>query len=407
MLHHHRDHRLFCQWRGVGLQRKGFGVEGGIYLLQDGGLVGLNEQAYAAEELLQKLLADHPNLLAGEQVDATSPRRWLLVTREASVPGEEGGAGRWALDHLFLDQDAVPTLVEVKRSTDTRVRREVVGQMLDYAANAVVYWPVGEILALFKATCNDKGLDPDVVLDDFLGDDADPEAFWQLAKQNLQAGRIRMIFVADQIPPELQRIVEFLNGQMNPAQVLACEVRQFVGQGLTALVPRVVGQTAAAQQAKSAVKRASPRQWNRASFFADAEAQCSRDVAEAFEAILDWADRTRCSISWGKSPNTGSANLSASTPQGPQRCIELYSNGGIAITFNRLKEHSNFESETSRQRLLEQFNALPGIMLGESATSLKVPNFRAEAIAGSTVLPQFLGVLDWMVERLRSADVPS
>jgi hypothetical protein len=36
-----------------------------------------------------------------------------------------------------LDQDAILTIVEVKRSTDTHVRREVVGQMLDYAANAV------------------------------------------------------------------------------------------------------------------------------------------------------------------------------------------------------------------------------------------------------------------------------
>jgi hypothetical protein len=26
-------------------------------------------------------------------------------------------AGRWSLDHLFLDQDAIPTLVEVKRGT--------------------------------------------------------------------------------------------------------------------------------------------------------------------------------------------------------------------------------------------------------------------------------------------------
>src|SRR5262249_47674536 len=34
------------------------------------------------------------------------------------VPSEEEGGGRWALDHLFLDQDAVPTLVEVKRGGD-------------------------------------------------------------------------------------------------------------------------------------------------------------------------------------------------------------------------------------------------------------------------------------------------
>ncbi len=59
------------------------------------------------------------------------------------MPSEEGGAGRWAIDHLFLDQDGIPTIVEVKRSTDTRIRREVVGQMLDSAANAVGRWSIG------------------------------------------------------------------------------------------------------------------------------------------------------------------------------------------------------------------------------------------------------------------------
>ena len=58
------------------------------------------------------------------------------------MPDTKEGPGRWSVDHLFLDQDSVPTLVEVKRSSDTRIRREVVGQLIDYAANAVVYWPV-------------------------------------------------------------------------------------------------------------------------------------------------------------------------------------------------------------------------------------------------------------------------
>lgn len=87
------------------------------------------------------MLAKHPDLLAGEQIDREEPRRWLLVTREMCVPGDEDGCSRWSLDHLFLDRDAVPTLVEVKRGSDRLVRRAVIGQMLDYAANAVVYWP--------------------------------------------------------------------------------------------------------------------------------------------------------------------------------------------------------------------------------------------------------------------------
>src|SRR5215470_6528724 len=75
--------------------------------------------------------------------------------------------------------------------------------------------------------------------------------FWLRVKTNLQAGRVRMVFVADVIPAELRRIVEFLNGQMDPAEVLAVEIKQFVGQGnLKTLVPRVIGQTAEAATKK-------------------------------------------------------------------------------------------------------------------------------------------------------------
>jgi len=75
-----------------------------------------------------------------------------------------------------------------------------------------------------------------------------------------------MVFVADIIPPELQRIVEFLNSQMDRAEVVAVEIRQYVGQGLKTLVPRVVGQTVEAHQKKASGPREG-RQWDEASFF--------------------------------------------------------------------------------------------------------------------------------------------
>ena len=79
-------------------------------------------------------------------MDPHEPRRWLLVSQEHGVPDRGGATGdRWSLDHLFVDQDAVPTLVEVKRSTDSRIRREVVRQMMDYAANGVLYWPLDRL----------------------------------------------------------------------------------------------------------------------------------------------------------------------------------------------------------------------------------------------------------------------
>jgi hypothetical protein len=89
-------------------------MAGGIFLIQSGGgLLEMKEQPYDSEEVLQELLARYPNLLAGDQMDGESPRRWMLITREMGVPDEEEGHGRWSVDHLFLDQDAIPTLIEV------------------------------------------------------------------------------------------------------------------------------------------------------------------------------------------------------------------------------------------------------------------------------------------------------
>ena len=217
----------------------------GIFIVrEDGGLETLREQPYLDEADLQRLLAQHRSIMPGDQVDADSPRRWLLVRSEAPVSlGSEDGLSGW-LDHLFLDQDAVPTLVEVKRSSDTRIRREVVGQMLDYAANAVVYWPVETIRAWFEKTCDENGEMSADKLSEFLGSEQDEQSFWAAAKTNLQAGCIRLLFVADSIPPELGRIIEFLNEKMDPTEVLGIEVRQFVGDSLRTLVPRVIGQTA-------------------------------------------------------------------------------------------------------------------------------------------------------------------
>jgi hypothetical protein len=214
-------------------------------------LVALEPAEFAREDDFQELLAKFPSLLSGGQTDDAPLQRWLLIKREKSIPAEDGGGGRWSVDHLFIDQDGVPTLVEVKRQTDTRLRREVVGQMLDYAANAVVYWPIADLRAEFEARCEAEGADADEKIRSHLGADIDPGAIWERVKTNLQAGRVRMLFVADHIPPELRRIVEFLNQQMDPAEMLALELRQFVGEGLRTIVPMLYGQTEEARRKKA------------------------------------------------------------------------------------------------------------------------------------------------------------
>lgn len=310
-------------------------MTGGIFLIQnDGNLVEMNEQPYDSESLLQELIAKYPNLLAGDG-QSTIARKWLLIRREMGVPGELDGADRWSLDHLFLDQDAVPTLVEVKRSSDTRIRREVVGQMLDYAANGVVYWPVEEFRSHFERQCEIEGINADARLREVLGPERDPEEFWQQAKTNLRAGRIRMVFVADAIPPELRRIVEFLNAQMKSAEVLAIEMRQFVGQGLRSLVPRIIGQTAEADATKGVSNR-SVRVWDEEAFFNG----ITKDYPVLVELHRDLLARIR-NIG-GLSPRFGSK---ASEPMytvlhdaAGRNVIWVYGNGGLYVVWGGIRK---------------------------------------------------------------------
>ena len=256
----------------------------GLFYLSGGDLHEMRVAAYDAEEVLQGLLASHPDLLAGGQMTPIDPRRWLLIRREHGVPDRQESTGRWSVDHLFVDQDAVPTLVEVKRSTDTRIRREVVGQMLDYAANGVRFWPAATLQAAFEATQHDIGSDPVTAIAELRrSTTTSVEAFFDEVETNLRAGRIRLIFVADKIPTELRTIVEFLNEQMSQAEVLAVEVKQYRADGRDdiVVVPTLYG--------RSAVTPDKPGQRSRRSH-EESLAAASADTHELLNRIQELAD---------------------------------------------------------------------------------------------------------------------
>ncbi len=207
-----------------------------------GGLEPLEEKPFSAEDELQALIAEHPELLDGEQIRPGDPRRWMLITREQGIADTPDGGARWALDLLIVDQDAVPTLAEVKRGSNRELRRTIVGQLLEYAAGAA-HWTADELQRTFEES-ND---DPDAVLAELLQVDEEPDAdaFWENVATNLTARRLRLLFIADEIPDPLEQVVKFLNEQMPRIEVLAVEIKQFRGESSQTLVPRVIGRTAA------------------------------------------------------------------------------------------------------------------------------------------------------------------
>jgi hypothetical protein len=378
-------------------------MTGKIYLLQENGsLQAMSERSYVTEERLQALLGDYPDLLAGDQMDEESPRRWLLISREVGVPVEEGGGDWMSLDHLFLDQDAIPTLVEVKRGSDTRIRREVVGQMLDYASNAVAYWSVDRLRAQFEAICKGGGVDPIESVTELLQsapeDETAVEAFWEQVETNLRAGKIRLVFAADEIPPELKRIVEFLNAYMSPVEVLAVEIRQYVGEGLKTLVPHVVGQTAQAQGRKSG-QRSKKRQWDESTFFRELEERNGIESARVARSILDWAQPRMTRIWWGKGSRNGSFVSVLNHGDRDHQLFAVWTSGTVEIYFYWYQYKAPFNSEEKRLELLSRFNAIPGISFPESVVT-KRPNVPLANLQDEATRRQFLKVFDWMIQEI-------
>jgi ribosomal protein L7Ae-like RNA K-turn-binding protein len=169
--------------------------------------------------------------------------------------------------------------------------------MLDYAANGIEYWAVDRLRQAATETARSRGGSLDQAILSLVGtqDEAEIERFWQQVEGNLRSGKVRLIFVADSTSKELRRLVEFLNDKMSDVEVLAVEVKQFLGgDNQKALVSRVVGLTEAARMTKAENK--TKRQTSRAEFLA----KCTPQAAQLFERIFDLADQRGHKINWGE-----------------------------------------------------------------------------------------------------------
>ena len=372
-------------------------MSGVIFLIQGEKLVELREEPYDSEALLQKLLADYPKILAGDQINKDNPRRWLLIAREMGVPDSEDSSDRWSIDHLFIDQDGIPTFIEVKRSTDTRIRREVVAQMLDYAANGTEYWKVPEIKVRFEQKCMGVGKNPVDVIQQALGGAIEYEKIWVAFESNLKIGKIRLLFVADEIPKELRRIVEFLNEKMEDVEVLAIEVKQFNGENVKTLVPRVVGQTTQGELIKNPGQT---RSWDEKSFLEEL-GKVSQEDAKVAKNLLEWAKRNTSRIWWGKGSQSGSFFPMIDLSTRSYQIFSVWTYGKVEIGFQWLSQYPQFAGSDKLVTFLQMLNSIKGVKIPENSLNRR-PSFELSILHNDENYSKFINAIDWVVKEIRA-----
>jgi len=355
------------------------------------------ETPYEQETVLQELLERYPALLAGDD-DNGAAANWLLIRREASLILGDTGGPRGLLDHLFVDAAGITTLIEVKRSSDSRIRREVVGQMLDYAANATVNWRDDALRTLFEDRCAGDGIDPDEQIRSAFDEVVDIDVFWSTVRRNMEARRLRLVFVADAIPPELRSIVEYLNEQMTQTEVLAIEVKQYrdsTGAHET-LVPRLVGNTEAARQVKGAP---STRRWDRASILDKLMERRGAELVAVARRLLEWVDaRGDLREAFGTGSTDGSVQAGYWDARRYLWPFVLYSYGRVEIPFQHIAKRPPFEDVALREELRSRLNAIPGVDLPPAAEARR-PSIDLADLSSSESLKTFTDAMDWAFEQ--------
>lgn len=360
-----------------------------IFLVDaDGELARMKPAIPASEMKVQELIARYPELIADEDGEL------LLIRREQPIADDHDKGGRWSLDHLFVTRNAVPVLVEVKRASDTRLRREVVGQMLDYAANSVAYWSAGSIADIFARTCGSAGCDPDEVLSQFIGE-SDPGTFWEQVDANFSAGRIKLVFVADVIPPELARIVEFLNEQMR-ADVRAVELRWFEGENsITTLVPRVIGNTARAISQKPK-RQAVLQSMSCEDWIATFIAPLGEEAAAGAHAFLELTERLGGYTNVARQQGSIFAMFDRADG-GVAFAFQLWKNSVVSISFRWLANCPQLADEQVRRSFYVRFVEAVGPLTSDNVNGF--PAFPAKFLADEDVVTRIEPLMCELVER--------
>lgn len=330
------------------------------YTLADGGKTRPMERVRCKNEHkeLQRILAQNPDLLPGDQISPEDPRRWLIIDGEMPVPDPASGGDRWKIDLLFVDQSAIPTFIECKRFEDTRARREIVGQMIEYAANGQYYWEEADLAERASRNAEADGGDLTEALRALApDDDLSVGEFFERVQMNLREGQIRLVFFLEEAPIELNSIVDFLNRQMERSEILLVEAQQFRKDSLTIVYPRLFGYTEEARKVKKTrtVSAAPRRKSDEPSFRQALSEKLDTQSAGHMLEMLSFLSELAPERKWGTSIN-GSVNF-----YWPDLCdsavFTLYGDGHFDVRFGAMQGNDAIEAtrDTLYQALTSSF----------------------------------------------------
>ncbi|HPT72173.1 MAG TPA: hypothetical protein PLE74_07820 [Candidatus Cloacimonadota bacterium] len=180
--------------------------EGQPILIQSGSPVKLDRVPFIEksfrEHWIQELIHSQPSILPIDEIDSGFAPL-IPIGREISTP-----VG--SIDNLFVSPEGYLTIVETKLWRNPEARREVVGQILDYAKE-LNKWTFTDLNnAVIAYNGNKEGIVESIKKFEHF-DETEVQYLIDNISKNLNRGRFLLLIVGDGIRESVEDMVEYLN----------------------------------------------------------------------------------------------------------------------------------------------------------------------------------------------------
>lgn len=279
---------------------------------------------YTDEAHLQGILKEYPELIPG-------------VNAEAQVCIEfQSGVG--PADVVAVDAINGLTLVECKLASNREVRREIIGQVLDYASR---FWrmSVEDFDEQWRTRTSHSLFEDSQTADELRS----------RLEANLSSGEFRIILAVDEINSDLRRIVEYLNHvTVSSVGVIAVVFSRSEHEGMEILSRQIYGEELA--EAKVAHSRLDRDRWSQDQFIAWVD-ENDPGASIAVRTLLQVLAESGFEIAGGKA-QTPSLNMGIEVEGvGHKWPIAMYTQGKGASVELRFEDFKNLPEVAERYLL--------------------------------------------------------
>jgi len=340
-----------------------------------------------AEEELQNLLAESPSLIpVGEIREGTPPL--VFAVKEFNLPGSG------SIDLLAFSPRGDIAIIECKLAANPQAKREVIGQILEYASHmwGMSYEELNDRIQKLENRSLAELVEQGAMSEGLEGVEWDEERFRRGVERTLKTGSFILIVAVDEIGEGLRRMVRYVNECGQPAFSLhALELRLFRAEGIEVLVPHLYGISSRPTRRMG--------EWDEESFFEALAGNVDRRSVEIVRELYRWSLETADEVKFGTGVETGSFTFYYRLKSGKTSVFTITTAGKLTLNYGALSSkvgHDIVGEFHNKVIEIPGFEDIPPDLSRWPSVGI------SEAFRDQTALQSFKEAVRWLKGRIES-----